>query len=241
VSIFFEMPHDPHRNSLIPGNDPRDWIPASNRVGFILVFTGLTILASWLSQFSKSIALEVLRDAFPLDNSASSNIQDFFDFFTGRGPSISPGRRAIEGSITGTISGVIIGFFQWITLRQYLRDSKWIVATTLAYALSGLTYFFQTSIPHFYFGPLLQGLLQWPVLRPHVRRAWTWIFVPSLALLLQALIPFLLGFTMAQLFEGWMIVVTQILNMVRPGIRMGLAGLVPAICLCGYRDKRSSI
>jgi hypothetical protein len=110
---------------------------------------------------------------------------------------------------TGIFTGVTIGLVQWLILRRYLSIWKWILAVTMSFTIlsihraaastwlssylnndlsrSGGTNAIALPIIISILGAIiavfLVGYLQWYVLRPEVRQARWWIFVPSIAAL----------------------------------------------------------
>ncbi|MFB2980283.1 hypothetical protein [Microseira sp. BLCC-F43] len=125
----------------------------------------------------------------------------------------------------GIISGMFLGTSQWLILRQYISDWKWILVMGLGLAsiasiqtvsdlwinsllspanagsgagislLLVLTVILLTSIAAI----LIYGYLQWYVLRPYVTQARWWILIPLIAVLSGG-VPLLLGF----LTRGWL-------------------------------------
>ena len=106
--------------------------------------------------------------------------------------------------ITGIISGTLFGTAQWLVLRKYIPDRKWILAAVIFFTCGTLLKGWSTSIDPFaggVFFPLdfslpnlilnsalifilslglvfVYGYLQWYVLRPYIHRARWWILLP---------------------------------------------------------------
>jgi hypothetical protein len=112
--------------------------------------------------------------------------------------------------IEGCISGILIGTFQWLVLRQYVPNSRWILIFALfsiftsvfSEALTMLTQSLRDgriqpqSLPPFplmittaisfvitaiSFALVAFGYLQWRILRPYVSKARWWIVTPLIA------------------------------------------------------------
>jgi hypothetical protein len=106
----------------------------------------------------------------------------------------------------GGISGAILGVIQWLVLRKYIPDWRWILAVAINSALFTLIQVATSprssiSFPEMpepvvplpvlisigIFGPiigiLIYGFLQWYIIQPFVRRAKGWIFLPFLVVL----------------------------------------------------------
>jgi hypothetical protein len=158
-----------------------------DRLRFVLVFITVTILSSIAASFiSTQPAFDLLWER--------SQIQ--------------------YGIVTGIISGVLLGASQWLVIRKYISDWKWIlvscfvatVAITIrtsidlrvqsaiasGAALSGqeqwviLTVIISliTAIGTF----LMSGYLQWYVIRRYVTDARWWIFMPSIVAAILAVV-----------------------------------------------------
>jgi hypothetical protein len=104
------------------------------------------------------------------------------------------------------ISGVILGVIQWLILRKYIPDWRWVLVVAINSALFALIQeaispwlnlsfpkttepilplpvlisisFFSTVV-----GTLIYGCLQWYIIQPYVRKAKWWIFLPFLVVL----------------------------------------------------------
>lgn len=110
------------------------------------------------------------------------------------------------GIAAGIITGVLIGACQWLILRKYVSDWKWIlvvgVSTTLISTIWAISDMWRESIltanrfsaqevlPGIIItflaligSLLIYGYLQWYVLRPYINKARWWIFVPCIATL----------------------------------------------------------
>lgn len=115
--------------------------------------------------------------------------------------------------LVGMVEGLILGFFQWLVLRRYIRQiTGWIVATTIgaliAWSLGIVSSFFMTIVvvvsaegmtkTDFLEGIALLGALvgsvlgfaQWLVLRIHIQRAAWWIVANAIAWSIGLLIAF---------------------------------------------------
>jgi hypothetical protein len=115
------------------------------------------------------------------------------------------------GIAAGIITGVLIGASQWLVLRKYVSDWKWIlvvgVSTTLISTIRAISNMWRESmlaanrlsvqefLPEgiIIFLALISslfiyGYLQWYVLRPYIAKARWWIFVPFIAALFIAVL-----------------------------------------------------
>jgi hypothetical protein len=126
-------------------------------------------------------------------------------------------RNPIQYAIAnGTISGVLVGILQWVILRKYIPDWKWIfvVALTFIFTISVQTALelrrtssivLSDSVSSVGGSPidgivsllvligtlLISGYLQWFVLRPYVTKARWWILIPCIALLAGGIVFFM--------------------------------------------------
>ena len=168
-------------------NSQKLLIKPFDRLRFVLVFITATILSQIAASFiSNQPAFDLLWER--------SQIQ--------------------SGIVTGIISGVLLGASQWLVIRKYISDWKWIlvscfvatVAITIrtsidlwvqsviasGSALSGqeqwviLTVIISliTVIGTF----LMSGYLQWYVIRRYVTDARWWIFMPSIVAAILAVV-----------------------------------------------------
>jgi hypothetical protein len=125
------------------------------------------------------------------------------------------------GIVTGIIAGVLLGASQWLVIRKYISDWKWIlvscfvitVGTTIQTFISS---WIQSSIASGFALPgkelwmllaliitfisvigtsLMSGYLQWYVLRLYVTDARWWIFMPSIVAATLAVIYLVRYFT----------------------------------------------
>lgn len=112
------------------------------------------------------------------------------------------------GIATGIIVGMFIGASQWLILRKYISDWKWILVvgvntafiSTIQANINGWTESILSSVNNFFAPEMLlwltfnllalissvfiYGYLQWYVLRPYITQARWWIFIPFIAVLL---------------------------------------------------------
>lgn len=146
----------------------------------------------------------------------------------------------LSAFVSGVVSGMMVGVFQWWVLRRYVPDWLWILTTTAGYGLGMTTLSgWQQSagralhaVPPVSspaiaaglgaFSVIWVGLLQWLVLRHYARFSEVWVVVPSLAVLLTTAV--LMG---TQRLSG------HSLPLLHPGLlAAGMSGLVAAIALC---------
>jgi hypothetical protein len=92
--------------------------------------------------------------------------------------------------IVPILAGILIGFSQWIVLRQYLTSSsEWFLSGGTAWAVGyalGLSLiqnldstFLGGILAYILFGTIV-ALVQWPVLRREIPSSLTWIVVSAL-------------------------------------------------------------
>ncbi len=103
--------------------------------------------------------------------------------------------------IVPLLVGFLVGFAQWLALRQYLANSQdWILAGGAAWAVGyalGLAVVQLLSqspwgawIGYALFGVII-GLVQWPILRREIPRAATWVLASLVGWTLGAAISYL--------------------------------------------------
>ena len=154
------------------------------RLVFIIIFILATVLSHILSHwFSEQISLNTISENLPI-------------------------QRVI---LYGGTTGVIVGFTQWLILRRYIPDFKWVLVTTATSLFGSTTQamirasaeLFVSSNKSFnnqeyiifglfswLFGIgiyLIIGWLQWYVISRYVEKARWWIFIPILALVIYSL------------------------------------------------------
>ncbi len=178
-------------------------------------------------------------------------------------PDSSP--RAVPGEgngilpqlVAGLIIGAILGIAQWLAMRRYVPDWRWIVATAAGWVLSAVI---SATVTAAYINRLLWqnqptdaiarlslsagiqgivgaicflilGLCQWWVLRRFFRASW-WIVVPALAVLVASVANLLWLVALLQL--GWELnEITDRVSSVVPFAVQGLSlGLLQGWGLC---------
>ncbi len=92
--------------------------------------------------------------------------------------------------IVPILAGILIGYSQWIVLRQYLtRSSDWFLAGGTAWAvgyalglllIQNLSSTFLGGIVAYLLFGIIVALVQWPVLRREIPSTFTWIVVSAL-------------------------------------------------------------
>lgn len=87
---------------------------------------------------------------------------------------------ALVGALFGAVPSILIGWFQWLILRRYIRVSRWWILTVSAGI--GLNHFIADGFPNarapiigLLAGSAAVGLLQWLVLRRQVNSFAWWI------------------------------------------------------------------
>jgi hypothetical protein len=161
--------------------------------------------------------------------------------------------------VNGLVVGLIIGASQWLVLRPYIPDWLWIVATTTGYVISTTTLQAWVSILAQILNPFLSGagvhlpapalfaisqaseillatvctiwlgLAQWLLLRQYSRPSWSWVFVPSLAILLSSTMLSLLNLPGFAQIHTW-------LNLAV--LTIGILGITQAIAFCTLYQRR---
>ena len=90
----------------------------------------------------------------------------------------------------GLTLGIIVGTAQWVIIRKYLFDKKWIIVTAVGFGISmflgsWLTFNSVTGTSGSRFVVIWLGFAsQWLVLRRYVRRSWIWLVLSLLVALL---------------------------------------------------------
>jgi hypothetical protein len=203
-------------------------IEPSARTGFTLLFisaTSLGCLLAWL-------ALHPLQ---------GQNL-----------PPFSQTGGLLGAFINGIVLGMMVGALQWLVLRRMMPDWLWILTSAAGFTVSMIVTqtwqeWFQKSgqaadwlatlpvpmVPAFFvflaaFCTLWQGLLQWLVLRQYSRPSWVWILIPSIAILLTAL---LLGLHQFFLEQGLKLPLQSSV------LAVGVLGLTQAITLCSLHKR----
>jgi hypothetical protein len=126
-------------------------------------------------------------------------------------PGQLPAAWLFLGALAGLLYGSVGGLAQWIVIRRVQPGARlWALAGTASWTLAGLLFalfersmcgwrtacaaadwtgiLFQAALVALTAGALLSALLQWLILRRHVRRAAWW-----LVLLPGAMLPWVLG------------------------------------------------
>ncbi|MBD1861859.1 MULTISPECIES: hypothetical protein [Trichocoleus] len=191
-------------------------IPPAKRLSFICGLTLATVLAGLVElAFKRGVAGAIAVDT----------LSDF--------------AAAIWRYTDWAISSFVLGLAQWVILRQYGLTHLWIVATGMGGLIAqavGFGWQAKLGLVLSRLAYVWLGLAQGFVLRRDVRSAWLWLFVPPVTFVLSSLL-FLV-----------------ILGQTPTGIAVGLPGpsyvalipaltlqgLLPAIALCGLRQKGSS-
>lgn len=161
------------------------------RLGFVIIF----VLTTGLSQILANLVIR----------------QPSFNLLWER----SPIQYAI---VSGIITGVLIGASQWLILRKYVSDWKWILAigvsTTLMQTIRAKSDIWRESIlaasrlsvvsiqevlPRVIIiflssigAIFIYGYLQWYILRQYVTKAHWWIFIPFIAMLFIVILAIIL-------------------------------------------------
>lgn len=190
-------------------------IPPTEHCQFILIFALLTGMSLF-------IGLEFVNSAY------------------------NPFRGAITGGIgfeEGLIWGAVVGTAQWLSLRRYSFDKKWIIVTALGCAISmTLAYIFtfrlgvMDSSGNVFLALWLGFAAQSLALNHYVRRSWLWILIslPSAfiaALLWKILIP-ISPLTNDFSFYGIKLLVVK--------LSQGLIlGVISGVALCRFHQRNS--
>lgn len=123
----------------------------------------------------------------------------------------NPG-AALFGFLLATLTGLLVGWLQWLVLRRYLAGAAWWIA---AVALGiGVNHAFFDGAPLADFAPLfvvisglVLGLVQWLVLRNRVSQAAWWIPVSLVGWYLAWLLGTLALNTTGPLYLAWIPVI----------------------------------
>jgi hypothetical protein len=130
--------------------------------------------------------------------------------------------------IAPLFAGLLVGFAQWLVLRQYLtRSSDWVLAGGASWAAAYVIGLFIVQslsgssliglIAYLLFG-LIVALIQWPVLRREIPNIWSWI--------LANLIGWTLGFFASQTIVSLMFGPDFYNQGLLTAISTGVSGLV---------------
>lgn len=177
------------------------------RLGFVIIFVLTTGLSQVLTHFVSS--------------------QPAFDLLWERS-------QIQYGIATGIIAGMFIGASQWLILRKYVPDWKWILVvglgTTFISSIQSALDMWKESIlssTHGLSGQgisplivaavisigaiLISGYLEWYVLRPYVTNAWWWIFIRLIAVLPIGILLLLKFLTQGFLGFNWDVIKLTVL------------------------------
>ncbi len=166
-----------------------------DRVWFIIVFVSATAICSAISSYfwPQLICYTIGND---LCWTESNSIPGWGEY------------SIVTQMVTSILTGITIGFVQWLVLRRYLSVWKWILAVFQYFAIISIFQAIITTWKNSYLTnsdlsaspgmsaivlPIIIGIvaiiiivlaggcLQWYVLRPHVSPARWWILVPFVA------------------------------------------------------------
>lgn len=159
--------------------------------------------------------------------------------------------RAVDASIFGAVFGTTLGASQWLILRKFIPDWRWIMATAVGfsgfrliqqvwgnwssnYYMSGqMSLMILLALPSLVITLLAAvclGLLQWLILRYYVRPARWWVFIFPFVLLIKLVL--LTSFSIFSLFNlQWPVTLDW-------GIfSFGVLGISQATGLCSLQRK----
>ncbi|MEO1430089.1 MAG: hypothetical protein AAFV71_13700 [Cyanobacteria bacterium J06633_8] len=236
-SLFKKIPQNPsefnvkQRKSLL--------IPRSERRGFFLLFTFMTILG-WIGGGIASLALEkILRDNIPQDFAQNEILW-----------------YRIAKLIASSLFALIFAADQSIPLSKYISGWSWMIATAIGWlvantvsqawikyisdigastteiSIQAAIFFRILPTAAYIFSGLWLGLLQWLLLRRYVTDALWWNIVPSISYLIISISIFLI--TSAQSFIP-AIHRHITLYLVTQGITALILAVIPAISFCRLR------
>ncbi len=238
-SLFNKIPQSPSESNVKQKNFLL--IPRSERREFFLLFTFMTMLG-WIGGGIASLALEkILRENIPVDF-AQNELLWF----------------RIAKLIASSLFALIFAADQSIPLNKYISGWLWMFATAIGWLVGNtvstawITYIssmaastnqislqsaiFFRILPTFayIFSGLWLGLLQWLVLRKHVKGAWWWNFVPSISYFFISisilLISFLQKFIPAIHRDITLFLLTQ-------GLTAFILAVIPVIAFCRLRKN----
>ncbi|MEO1763107.1 MAG: hypothetical protein AAFR83_14275 [Cyanobacteria bacterium J06629_18] len=214
-------------------------IPRSERRGFFLLFTFMTMLG-WIGGGIASLALEtILRENIP-----AYFVQNELLWYR------------ITKLIATSLFALIFAADQSIPLSKYISGWSWMVATTIGWLVANtvsqawITYissiatsttqtspqtsifFIVLSTAAYIFSGLWLGLLQWLVLRKQVKKSWWWIFVPSIAYFVISISIFFIS-----LVQNFIPVIHRnvTLYLATQGLTAFILAAIPAISFCRLR------
>ncbi|MBV6623743.1 MAG: hypothetical protein KI793_12535 [Rivularia sp. (in: Bacteria)] len=241
-SLFKKIPQNPSQSNVKQRNSLL--IPRSERRGFFLLFTFMTMLG-WIGGGIASLALEkILRENIP-DYFAQNELLWF----------------RIAKLIASSLFALIFAADQSIPLSKYISGWSWMIATAIGWLVANtVSQAWITYISHiaastnemsiqaaiffrilptaaYIFSGLWLGLLQWLVLRRYAKNALWWNIVPSLSYLIISISIFLTAsvqsFIPAIHRDVSLYLVTQ-------GITALILAVIPAISFCRLRKAVNS-
>lgn len=130
--------------------------------------------------------------------------------------------------ITPLLSGALIGFGQWLILRNFLTDSSdWVLAAgagwSIGYALAIYTLQFLPGgvwmglIGYILFGVII-ALIQWPILRREIPQIIPWIVANAVG--------WTLGLTLGQFAAATIVNLYRVPVWVSPLLSLSVSGLI---------------
>ena len=219
-------------------------IPRSERRGFFLLFTFMTMLG-WIGGGIASLALEkILRENIPVDF-AQNELLWF----------------RIAKLIANSLFALIFAADQSIPLNKYISGWSWMFATAIGWLVGNTVstawiayissmaasinkispqaaiFFAILPTTAYIFSGLWLGLLQWLVLRRQAKNSWWWIFVPSISYFFISISIFLISFVQNLIpaihRDITLFLVTQTLTAL-------ILAVIPAISFCRLKKTASS-
>lgn len=233
-SLFKKIPQSPSESNV--KQKKLLLIPRSQRREFFLLFTFMTMLG-WIGGGIASVALEkILRENIPADF-AQNELLWF----------------RIAKLIASGLFALIFAADQSIPLNKYISGWSWMFATAIGwlvgntvstawiayiYSMAASTNqispqaaIFFTILPTaaYIFSGLWLGLLQWLVLRKHVKGAWWWNFVPPISYLFISI-----SILLISLLQNFIPVIHRdiTLFLLTQGLTALILAVIPAIAFC---------
>lgn len=241
-SLFKNIPQNPSESNVKQRNYLL--IPRSERRGFFLLFTFMTMLG-WIGGGIASLALEkILRENIPAYFAQNELLW-----------------YRIAKLIASSLFALIFAADQSIPLSKYISGWSWMFATAIGWLVADtvstawIAYISSIAVSTsqispqaiillsilptaaYIFSGLWLGLLQWLVLRRYVKAASWWNFVPSISYFFISISIFLIS-----LVQNFIPVIHRdvTLYLVTQGLTALILAVIPAIGFCRLQKAVNS-